>query len=75
MTSFFTNTIIPTLSIILNGLNKQVISEYDDNLYIWFDPAEVVKEDETASNQNAIALVNAGIITAEEARVRLGISL
>lgn len=75
MTSFFTNTIIPILSIILNGLNKQVISEYDDNLYIWFDPSEVVKEDEAASNQNAIALVNAGIITAEEARVRLGISL
>lgn len=75
MTTFFTNTIIPNLSIILNGLNKQVISEYDDNLYIWFDPSEVVKEDETASTNNTIALVNAGIITTEEAKARLGIAL
>jgi HK97 family phage portal protein len=74
-THFLSYTILPILNVILNAINKQITSEFDEKLYVWYDPSDVVQEDEAVSTKNAIDLVSAGIITIEEARNRLGITL
>ena len=64
-------TIYPKISAFCNKLNETLIPMYDDNMFCWFEENYVTDPKEQIDN--AIAALNAGIITRAEARSQIGL--
>ena len=72
---FYEETIIPLLKRVESDLNEYLIPLYEDNIYLKYDidsiPAMAEKTKQVY--ENIIGGVNAGILTRNEARERLGL--
>jgi HK97 family phage portal protein len=63
-------TIYPKLAKIIETLNAQLVSKFDTNLFLWFDELQLVDSELIA--ERVLKQVQAGIITIDEARLKLG---
>jgi HK97 family phage portal protein len=63
-------TIYPKLSKIIEVLNTQLVTTFDPNLYLWYDEMQLVDSELVA--ERVMKQVQAGIITIDEAREKLG---
>ncbi len=63
-------TIYPKLSKIIEVLNKELVKDYDDNLFLWFDELQLTDTELVA--ERIMKQVQARIITIDEAREKLG---
>lgn len=63
-------TIYPKLAKILETLNTQLVNKFDTNLFLWFDELQLVDSELVA--ERVLKQVQAGIITVDEARAKLG---
>jgi HK97 family phage portal protein len=63
-------TIYPKLSKIIEVLNTQLVTTFDPNLYLWYDEMQLVDSELIA--ERVMKQVQAGIITIDEAREKLG---
>jgi len=69
------NTIMPLQRIIAGYFNVQLVPQYGERLRLKFDVSEIkaLQEDETEKVKREVIAVRGGIITANEARERLGL--
>ena len=69
--SFLRITIYPLLTKILEELNNKVVSTFDESLFIWYDPLEIMEVDQKLQADVINSYVASGVISTQEARVIL----
>lgn len=73
--SFYVDTVIPLAQFMLDKFNNQITPMFGDNLKIVIDADQIpeLSEDKTVVYQRLEGAVNAGIMSIEEARERIGL--
>lgn len=70
--SFWTDTVLPLLALVLEGLNRWLVPLYGDDLYLWFDE-EGIPALEPRRQQKATRVNAAGYLTVNEKRRAMGL--
>ena len=70
--SFWTETVLPQLVLILEGFNRWLTPLYGDDLYLWFDE-EMIPALEPRRNQKATRINASGYMTINEKRRAMGL--
>jgi len=66
-------TVLPKLQKFLEKLNEQLVEDYDENLFVWFDGDMIISSDEKEAAEIDRIYLDEGIYGATYVRNRLGI--
>lgn len=71
----YTTRILPMLDFILDALNRWLVPKYDDELKLTYDPTQIeaLQEEQNEKVERLATAVEAGIMTIDEARQRIGL--